>query len=59
MADSQRGRGGMIGQVRDKLQARRQRRAEKAHLDGAAKREWERSGQVGRYGQHEGYSSGS
>jgi hypothetical protein len=49
----------MIGQVRDKLQARRQRRAEKAHLDGAAKREWERSGQVGRYGQHEGYSSGS
>jgi hypothetical protein len=59
MADSQRGRRGVIGKLRDKLQARRQRRAEKAHVEGAAKREWERSGQVGRYGQHEGYSSGS
>ena len=54
------GRGtGVVGRLHGKLEKRRERRARKAHARGAAEREWERSGEVGRHGAHEGYSSGS
>jgi hypothetical protein len=50
---------GMLGKLRDKLRGRRERRARKVHAEGEAKREWERSGDVGRHGAHEGYTGGS
>jgi hypothetical protein len=52
-------RTGVLGRLRARLDRRRERRAEKARTDGEAKREWERSGKVGRGGVNEGYSSGS
>ena len=59
MARSSEGRTGMLGKLREKLSSRRERRAKKAHAEAEIKREWERSGEVGRHGAHEGYSSGS
>jgi hypothetical protein len=48
-----------LRRLRAQLRKRRERRAEKARVQADAKREWERSGEVGRHGSHEGYSSGS
>jgi hypothetical protein len=59
MAESSEARTGMLGELREKLSGRRERRAKKAHAEAETKREWERSGEVGRHGAHEGYSSGS
>ena len=59
MAKSNEGRTGVLGRLRAKLSGRRDRRAKKAHAQAEIKREWERSGEVGRHGAHEGYSSGS
>jgi hypothetical protein len=59
MAKSNGTRRGVLGRLRAKVETRRERRAEKARAEGDAKREWERSGKVGRGGAHEGYSSGS
>jgi len=59
MAKSKQGRTGLRGKLREKLSGRRERRAKKAHAEGEIKREWERTGEVGRHGSHEGYSSGS
>ena len=59
MAKSSGNRKGVLGRLRGKLDRRRERRADKAHAQGSAKREWEQSGKVGRGGTHEGYSSGS
>jgi hypothetical protein len=39
---------GILGRLRTKRDTRRQRRAEKARVKGEAKREWERTGDVGR-----------
>jgi hypothetical protein len=39
---------GILGRLRNTRDRRRQRRAEKAHAKGVAKREWERSGEAGR-----------
>ena len=49
----------LLGKLRAKLSGRRERRAKKAHAEAEIKRQWERSGEVGRHGAHEGYSSGS
>jgi hypothetical protein len=38
----------MLGKLREKLSGRRERRATKAYAEAALKREWERSGEVGR-----------
>ena len=59
MDRSSNGRTGMLGKLREKRSRRRERRAKKAHAQAETKREWERSGEVGRHGAHEGYSSGS
>ena len=59
MAKSSEGRPGRLARLRAKLSGRRDRRAKKAHEQAEVKREWERSGEVGRHGAHEGYSSGS
>ena len=59
MAKSSEGRSGILGKLRSKLGSRRERRAKKAHTEAEIKRQWERSGEVGRHGAHEGYSSGS
>lgn len=59
MADPNGTRTGVLGRVRAKVDRRLERRAEKARAEGEAKREWERSGKVGRGGAYEGHSSGS
>jgi len=59
MAKSTERGAGMLGKLRDKLRGREERRARKAHVRDEAKREWERSGEVGRHGAHEGYTGGS
>ena len=59
MAKSTERRAGMLGKLRDKLRGRRERRARKVHAEGEAKRDGERSGEVGRHGAHEGDTSGS
>jgi hypothetical protein len=48
-----------LGKLRDKLRERRERSVERARAQAEAKREWERSGKIGRNGVHEGYSSSS
>lgn len=47
-----------LGTLRDKLRRRRERAVERARVQAEAKREWERSGKIGRDGVHEGYSGG-
>jgi hypothetical protein len=59
MATPSAGRAGLVGRLREKLSGRRERRAKKAYAEAEIKRQWERSGEVGRHGSHEGYSSGS
>lgn len=49
---------GVLGRLRNMRDTRRQRRAEKAHAKGEAKRNWERSGEVGRHGPHESRGAG-
>jgi hypothetical protein len=48
MAGSDGKQTGILGRLRDKRDTRRQRRADKVRIQGEAKREWERTGQVGR-----------
>jgi hypothetical protein len=59
MAKSSEGQTGRLSKLREKLSGRRERRAKKAHAEAEIKRGWEKSGDVGRRGAHEGYSSGS
>ena len=49
MAGSDGKQTGILGRLRSKRDSRRQRRAEKARVKGEAKREWERTGDVGRF----------
>ena len=59
MAKSSDDKPALLGKLRAKLSGRREARAKKAHAEAEIKRQWERSGEVGRHGAHEGYSSGS
>ena len=54
MAKSSEGKPALVDKLRAKLSGRRERRAKKAHAEAEIKREWERSGEVGRHGAHEG-----
>ena len=46
-----------LHKLAERLKKRRQRQVERARVTAEAKREWERTGKVGRHGAHEGYSS--
>ena len=46
-----------LHKLAERLKKRRQRQVERARVTAEAKREWERTGEVGRHGAHEGYSS--
>jgi len=48
-----------LPKLRDMLRRRRERAVERARVGAEARREWERSGKVGRDGVNEGYSSSS
>jgi hypothetical protein len=56
MAGSDGKQAGVLGRLRNKRESRRQRRAEKARVQGEFKREWERSGEVDR--PRAGYGGG-